>query len=89
MTPTLVFDIETIPDTDGLKKLYNLPVEPSAEDVANIAFHKRRQQNGTDFLPLHQHPEQHLLYLQTMLLLVILFKDLLLLVLLIMVQVLD
>jgi predicted PolB exonuclease-like 3'-5' exonuclease len=23
--------------------------------VANIAFHKRRQQNGTDFLPLHQH----------------------------------
>ncbi len=55
MTPTLVFDIETIPDTDGLKTLLDLPAETSAEDVANIAFHKRRQQNATDFLPLHQH----------------------------------
>ena len=55
MTPTLVFDIETIPDTDGLRVLYDLPVETSAEDVANIALHQRRQQNGTDFLPLHQH----------------------------------
>ena len=55
MKPTLVFDIETIPDTDGLRVLYNLPPETSAEDVANIALHQRRQQNGTDFLPLHQH----------------------------------
>lgn len=55
MTPTLVFDIETIPDTDGLKKLLDLPPETSAEDVANVAFHKRRQQNGSEFLPLHQH----------------------------------
>lgn len=55
MTPTLVFDIETIPDTDGLKKLLDLPSETSAEDVANIAFHKRRQQNGSEFLPHHQH----------------------------------
>jgi predicted PolB exonuclease-like 3'-5' exonuclease len=55
MTPTLVFDIETIPDTDGLRVLYDLPAETPAEDVANIALHQRRQQNGTDFLPLHQH----------------------------------
>lgn len=55
MTPTLVFDIETVPDTDGLKILYGLPTQTSAEDVANIAFHKRRQQNGSEFLPLHQH----------------------------------
>ncbi len=55
MTPTLVFDIETIPDTDGLRILYDLPPDTSAEDVANIALHQRRQQNGTDFLPLHQH----------------------------------
>ncbi len=55
MTPTLVFDIETIPDTDGLKKLLDLPREMSAEDVANIAFHQRRQHNGSDFLPLQQH----------------------------------
>lgn len=55
MNPTLVFDIETIPDTDGLRQLLDLPAETSAEDVANIAFHQRRQHNGTDFLPLHQH----------------------------------
>ncbi|HEY7986576.1 MAG TPA: ribonuclease H-like domain-containing protein, partial [Methylophilaceae bacterium] len=55
MTPTLVFDIETIPDTDGLKKLLDLPPDTGAEDVANIAFHQRRQHNGSDFLPLQQH----------------------------------
>jgi predicted PolB exonuclease-like 3'-5' exonuclease len=55
MMPTLVFDIETIPDTDGLRSLYNLPKDTTAEDVANIAFHQRRQQNGSDFLPLHLH----------------------------------
>ena len=55
MTPTLVFDIETIPDTEGLKALFGLPAETSAEDVANVAFHQRRQKNGHDFLPLHQH----------------------------------
>ena len=55
MIPTLVFDIETIPDTDGLRILYDLPADISAEDVANIALHKRRQQNGSEFLPLHQH----------------------------------
>ncbi|OGV75996.1 MAG: 3'-5' exonuclease [Methylotenera sp. RIFCSPLOWO2_02_FULL_45_14] len=55
MTPTLVFDIETIPDTDGLRTLLDLPTETCAEDVANIALHQRRQHNGSDFLPLHQH----------------------------------
>jgi len=55
MTPTLVFDIETVPDTDGIRKLLDLLPDTSAEDVANIAFHKRRQQNGTEFLPHHQH----------------------------------
>lgn len=55
MIPTLTFDIETIPDTDGLRMLHDLPAGTSAEDVANIAFHKRRQHNGSEFLPLHQH----------------------------------
>lgn len=53
MTPTLVFDIETIPDTDGIRVLYDLPKDLSDEEVANIALHQRRQQNGTEFLPLH------------------------------------
>jgi predicted PolB exonuclease-like 3'-5' exonuclease len=55
MIPTLVFDIETIPDTEGLKGLLGLPAETAADDVAKIAFHQRRQHNGTEFLPLHQH----------------------------------
>lgn len=53
--PTLIFDIETIPDTDGLRTLYNLPASLTSQEVANIAFHQRRQHNGSDFLPLHQH----------------------------------
>ncbi|SNR68396.1 hypothetical protein SAMN05192560_0464 [Methylobacillus rhizosphaerae] len=55
MTPTLVFDIETVPDTAGLRKLLDLPAETSDEDVARVAFHQRRQHNGSEFLPLHQH----------------------------------
>lgn len=55
MTPTLVFDIETIPDTAGLRALLDVPVSATDDDVANIAFHLRRQHNGSDFLPLHQH----------------------------------
>lgn len=53
--PTLIFDIETIPDTEGLRTLYNLPDTVTSQEVANIAFHQRRQHNGSDFLPLHQH----------------------------------
>jgi len=53
--PTLIFDIETIPDTDGLRTLYDLPDTLTAQEIANIAFHQRRQHNGSDFLPLHQH----------------------------------
>lgn len=55
MTPTLVFDIETIPDVNGLRSLLELPADTTDEDVTNIALHLRRQQNGTEFLPLHQH----------------------------------
>lgn len=53
MTPTLVFDIETVPDTDGLEKLMDLPADTLAEDVAKIAFHQRRQNGQSEFLPLH------------------------------------
>lgn len=55
MTPTLVFDIETIPDANGLRELWDLPADATDEDVVNLALHQRRQKNGTDFLPLHQH----------------------------------
>lgn len=53
--PTLVFDIETIPDAAGLRNLLALPADSTDDDVVNIALHQRRQKNGTDFLPLHLH----------------------------------
>jgi hypothetical protein len=52
---TLVFDIETVPDVTGLRQVLDLPAELSDRDVAEIAFQRRRAQNGTDFLPLHLH----------------------------------
>ena len=56
MTPVLVFDIETIPDIAGLRKLQGLDAAMSDEAVAELVFQRRRQQTGgSDFLPLHQH----------------------------------
>ncbi len=53
MLPLLVFDIETVPDVGGLRRLNDLPPELSDDEVAELAFQRRRAQNGTDFLPLH------------------------------------
>ena len=54
MTPVLAFDIETVPDVRGLRKLHDLPADLPDQDVAEIAFQKRRvQSGGSDFLPPH------------------------------------
>ena len=50
----LVFDIETIPDIDGCRKLYDLH-GLSDDDVARAVFQLRRQQAGTEFLRHHLH----------------------------------
>ena len=55
MTPTLVFDIETIPDAAGLRKLNDLDASASDAAIAEFAMQRRRQATGGDFLPLHQH----------------------------------
>jgi hypothetical protein len=55
MTPVLAFDIETAPDCDGLRRLYELDPTLSDKDVAEIAFQRRRTTAGHDFLQLHQH----------------------------------
>jgi predicted PolB exonuclease-like 3'-5' exonuclease len=52
-TPILVFDIETIPDTPGLRRLHGLDPALSDAEVAELAFQQRRAQTGHDFLPLH------------------------------------
>lgn len=55
MTPTLVFDVETIPDIAGMRALYELDADVSDTDVAEMAFQLRRQKTGSDFLPHHLH----------------------------------
>src|SRR3954470_23929895 len=53
MTPVLAFDIETIPDCPGIRRLYNLPEDLPDAEVAEVAFQKRRTATGSDFLPPH------------------------------------
>ena len=53
MTPILVFDIETIPDADGLRKVWDLGADVSEEAVVELASQRRRQATGSDFLPAH------------------------------------
>ncbi len=55
MTPVLAFDIETVPDIDGIRTLRDLPDDMSAAEVAERAFEERREKTGSDFLPLHLH----------------------------------
>jgi len=47
---TLVFDIETVPDVELGRKLYELG-DLSDADVATVMFTKQRQLRGSDFLP--------------------------------------
>lgn len=53
MTPTLVFDIETIPDVAGIRRLNQLDDQLSDVEIAEWMFQKRRAATGNDFLPLH------------------------------------
>ena len=54
MTPILAFDIETIPDCPGIRKIHDLPEDLPDLEVAEVAFQKRRAQSGgSDFLPPH------------------------------------
>ncbi len=55
MTTVLAFDIETVPDCAGIRKLYELPADLPDAEVAEIAFQKRRTQTGSDFLPPQLH----------------------------------
>ncbi len=53
MTPILAFDIETVPDCPGIRKIHGLPEDLADAEVAEVAFQKRRVQTGSDFLPPH------------------------------------
>jgi predicted PolB exonuclease-like 3'-5' exonuclease len=55
MIPTLVFDIETIPDVAGLRRIHALPESLTDADVLDWALQQRRAATGGDFLPPHLH----------------------------------
>jgi hypothetical protein len=53
MTPILVFDIETVPDIAGLRRLHDIDASLSDAAVTDWAMQQRRAATGRDFLPLH------------------------------------
>jgi predicted PolB exonuclease-like 3'-5' exonuclease len=53
MTPTLVFDIETIPDVAGLRRVHKLPEAMNDQEALAWATQQRRVATGSDFLPPH------------------------------------
>ena len=54
MQPTLVFDIETIPDIAGFAAANSLaPDALPAAEMAEMALLARRQKTGSDFMPHH------------------------------------
>jgi len=55
MIPVLTFDIETVPDVEGLRRLRGLEAGISDKEVAEMAFQLRRQATGSDFLPHYLH----------------------------------
>jgi len=56
MIPILAFDLETVPDVSGLRRLNPQWAALGDAELAAQAFAARRDRTGgSDFLPLHQH----------------------------------
>ena len=53
MIPILVFDIETVPDAAGIRKVLQFGDELNDTAVVEFAMQRRRQASGNDFLPAH------------------------------------
>ena len=53
MTPVLVFDIETIPDVAGLRRVWELSDDVSEQGVVDLVSQRRRQATGSEFMPVH------------------------------------
>ena len=51
MNAVLAFDIETVPDVAGIRRLHGLPADLPDCEVAEVAFQIRRTKTGSDFLP--------------------------------------
>ncbi|BBH56177.1 3'-5' exonuclease [Neisseria gonorrhoeae] len=55
MNTILAFDIETVPDVQGIRTLYDLPSSLPDDEVVLFAQQKRRAQTGGDFMQHHLH----------------------------------
>ena len=55
MTPILAFDIETVPDVAGVRRLRPAWAGLPDRELAQRLFDERREKTGSDFLPLHLH----------------------------------
>lgn len=56
MIPILAFDLETVPDIAGLRRLHpQLAGLDDREAAAQVFAQRRERTGGSDFLPLHQH----------------------------------
>lgn len=51
--PVLVFDIESIPDIDGLRSLRGAPADASDAQVYEAWLSERKDKGQSDFAPLH------------------------------------
>ncbi len=51
--PVLVFDIESIPDVDGLRVLRGAPPDHTDEQVYAAWLAERQEKGQSDFMPLH------------------------------------
>ncbi|HEY3180065.1 MAG TPA: 3'-5' exonuclease [Casimicrobiaceae bacterium] len=55
MTPILVFDIETVPDVEGIRRVHDVPVQVGDADVLAWYGNYRRAATGGEFPPLYLH----------------------------------
>jgi len=53
MTPILVFDLETIPDVAGIRRINDIGPEVTDAGVLDWFGQQRRAASGSDFAPLH------------------------------------
>jgi predicted PolB exonuclease-like 3'-5' exonuclease len=53
MIPTLVFDLETLPDVAGLRALHPEHAGLDDEELLALIQAERRERTGSEFLPLH------------------------------------
>ncbi|MDZ4125743.1 MAG: 3'-5' exonuclease, partial [Hydrogenophaga sp.] len=51
--PVLVFDIESIPDVEGLRALRGAPADHTDEQVYAAWLAERKEKGQSDFMPLH------------------------------------